>query len=68
MNGRQRARWAADILADLQRLRKAGQGRAGASELARAEEALRAARAAALAEVGSGEAGGEEEVVGGGRE
>jgi hypothetical protein len=67
VNGRQRARWAADILTDLQRLRKASLGRAGASELAKADEAIRAARAAALGEEGDRDTGRGEEAPGDGR-
>ena len=50
MNGRQRARWAADIITDLQRLQKRARGRLDAPGLARALTELAAARAAALAE------------------
>lgn len=52
MNGRQRARWTADIVADLQRLQKVAQGKSDAPSLTRALSELAAARAAALSEGG----------------
>jgi hypothetical protein len=53
LNGKQRARWAADITLDLQRLQKAARGGADAPALGRAAEALGEARLAALAESGA---------------
>ena len=55
MNDRQLARWAADVLSDLQRLQKAAAGHAMSPALARAAEALREARAQALASPAGGE-------------
>ena len=61
MNGRQRARWAADIVTELQKLQKRSQGKPEASPLARALVELASARTLMLAE--RGDDGGD--VVGG---
>ena len=62
MNGRQRARWAADIVTELQKLQKRSQGRPEAAGLARALAELAAARSQMLAEARGAEAQGAEEV------
>ena len=54
MNSRQRARWAAEIVAELQKLQKRSQGRSESPALARALAELAAARTLMLAEVSAG--------------
>ena len=58
MNGKQRARWCADVISDVQRLRKHARGRADGAILDVALSKLADARLAALADHDEG-AGGE---------
>lgn len=57
MNGRQRARWYADQVSDLEKLQKQARGRPDAALLDQAVECLRAAREEALADVPRDEGG-----------
>lgn len=50
MNGRQRARWYADQVSDLERLQKQARGRPDSDDLAQAISRLRDAREKALSD------------------
>ena len=53
MNGKQRARWIADAISDLQRIQKQSRGKPEDGDLTQALENLRRAREKALADAGA---------------